>query len=557
VENWTRKFWRIGSNSPNSPKFSSTKILYRTVSGNDLQTGFNRLSHILQNMSSLMALDISDANLTATSISDLVSVIKCNCMIQQLLLSDNTFQSGLLDVVRACCLLPDLQTLDLSHNNCTAIEIDELALNVAMIKSLKALMLGGITLDQTKYFHMRIVQIVNLARCSSSSGDSNNMLEVVCLEMQKYFLSKVIKNLDYCGRPLFTSVRLSNHMIDQFLSHTLTYQIKLSHIDSITVISTLAETIKGLKTLDLEYSNIGEEAASKLAAALHHNDVMRQLWLRGNLLCDGKANLILSSLKHQSTLIVLDLSFNNITSRSCSGIAAVINSNHFLEQLWLDGNSLLSNGIITIANALKCHSRLKLLSLSNNGITDDAAAEISEIIANNISLEDLSLGNNQLKSSGICKMATALIKMERLRKLDLFNNLLTKEAADDLAAVIKNSVIQELYLGNNMLETTGIIKILEAAKNISSLRVLTLSNNSVTKEAASCICEVLIINYSLGILLVGGNDLQTDGVVQIAGAASINESLRLLAVCDNNVDEQKKEEIKIMFSDRSDLKVYV
>ena len=28
---WTRKFWRFCGNSPNSPKFSPSKILYRTV----------------------------------------------------------------------------------------------------------------------------------------------------------------------------------------------------------------------------------------------------------------------------------------------------------------------------------------------------------------------------------------------------------------------------------------------------------------------------------------------------------------------------------------------
>ena len=88
-----------------------------------------------------------------------------------------------------------------------------------------------------------------------------------------------------------------------------------------------------LKVLDLWYNNINKEAAVELATALNCNNELEQLCLRGNVLHTDGAAVILTVLQNITTLRVLDLSYNNISSRSANGIAAVINSNNFLEQL--------------------------------------------------------------------------------------------------------------------------------------------------------------------------------------------------------------------------------
>ena len=97
---------------------------------------------------------------------------------------------------------------------------------------------------------------------------------------------------------------------------------------------------------------------------------------------DGAA-VLLTSLQNISILRILDLSYNNISSRSADDIAAVINSNQFLEQGWLDGNMLMTTGVVIIAGVLKKHSNLRLLSSSNNEIAEDAAEEIYAIVNSN------------------------------------------------------------------------------------------------------------------------------------------------------------------------------
>ena len=61
-------------------------------------------------------------------------------------------------------------------------------------------------------------------------------------------------------------------------------------------------------------------------------------------MCDEGTVLILKSLQNLTTLLILDLSYNHISSKSCDDITAIDN-NRLLKQLWLDGNQLLSIGI--------------------------------------------------------------------------------------------------------------------------------------------------------------------------------------------------------------------
>ena len=213
----------------------------------------------------------------------------------------------------------------------------------------------------------------------------------------------------------------------------------------------------------------------------------------------------------------------------------------------------MTTGVITIASVLKKHSNLRLLSLSNNEIAEDAAGEISAIVNSNTWLRGLLLCNNQLKSIGRCEIANSL---QFLHILELTNNCIDATAADELALTLSNCpCLRELYLGNNNLETTGAGKVCRTLKNIQILRVLSLNNNNITIEAASEICNVISTNTNLDILLLGGNDLQTTGALQIADTVKNNNpTMQLLSLSDNNVNEQVKEDIKVMLCD---LKLFV
>ena len=545
----------------------NTKLIGLQFDGNDLQTGFNASSNVHLKPSSLLQyLIVGDNNFTVASVTGLVTIITGNLGLKELWIGGNNLQCGIIDVAKLCMNLPKLEGLELSRSNCSVAVMADLASIVTSVSSLRALMFGGVTLSNTEFFSIQYFNELQIYSNELLHSDSV-LLEITSIVMQKYLFSsyyiKYSYNCEYCAfctqiKVLKFMDAIKQHVNAKSLSFVETAQQKVLLINSTLVSATLVDVIQKLKVLDLEYSNIGENSASELAKGLCNNNVLEQLWLRGNILCDEGVTIILKSLHNLTTLIVLDLSFNKISSKSCDDIAAVIHRNPTLEQLWLDGNCIQTGGILKIAVALKTHRRLRLLSLSSSELTEDSADALSAIITNNVLLEDLLLGSNQLLSSGFCKFSRVLLKLEKLRKLELCNNQITTECATELTVVIKHSIhLQELYLGNNLLGTSAVIEIVKALRNVSVLRVLTLNNNNVTKEASDVICDVINQHFALNILLLGGNDLQTDGITQIAETVMHHEAMQLLSVCDNGVDEPAKEIIRTLVSINPNLHFYI
>ena len=519
----------------------------------------------LQSVSSLVVLYLSNMKMTEAVASDLVLAINNNLLLEKLYLAGNFLSNSLVTVLKACKKSNKYLTLlDLQCNCVDPSAMVDLASVTGDIDTLEALFLGGLSLSTEEQFKSNY--LMNLKQVCSQfnvkSHQEHRIIEILNMEARRSSTIHNVKlNYDINYLPLTHTDYLCTDIFlnkENFSMSSLKSTFKLSKMDTATIIKSLPN-ISSLKVLDMEHSNIDGIAASELEDKLYSNTVLQQLWLRGNRLNNDGYVFILDSLEHISTLTILDLSFNNIGYQSADNVAAVIYINPALEQLWLDGNGLLDTGVMQICRALKHVTKLRILSLCSNGISDDSAEELSAAISSNDLLEDLLLGNNNLQTVGIYKIVHSLNNLVRLRKLDLFHNGVTKEAADELAVTISNCyTLQELYLSDNMLGTIGAVKILESLKQKSKLQVLTLSNNNITDEVIGELSFVLSRNPRLQVLLMGGNKLQTDGVITIAGVVKYeNKIMHLLALCENEVSDQGREQVKMMFSDDPDIHVYV
>ena len=520
-------------------------------------------------ISNLIQLCLEEALLLEEISEDLALAISRNVSLEKLIIQDNMLQNGLIKVANECNKLSNMKVLQLAHNCINPSKAVELTLIITQNTSLEGVLLGGITLNAAECFHFNINAVLNkreMTTCNTTNPVISNhctFLEVVYLEM----LRKQIDNDKKCFSIHPICVNAKNFVFVQKLwryfqccdninqLRTCAFR-QIVALDAKKMISSLHILVK-VKIIDLENNNVDEDASLELATALYSNNVLEQLWLRGNKLNTAGALHILNSLKYLTTLQVLDLSYNNIGRESADGIAAVIDNNPLMNQLWLDGNDLYSTGTIVICNALKKIRTLSILSLCNNGVTDDAADEVSAVITHNVLLEDLLLSNNQLQYTGITIIAESLSKLIKLRKLDLFNNNISRQGASSLAIVLQNSTsLQDLFLSGNYLETSGALEICNALSHINSLHVLTLSNNNISDEVTSHLIEVLNNNH-LYALLIGGNGLEC-GALKIAQVIeNDNIAMQLLDFSNNNISEQDKEKIKVVFSKRENFQFYM
>ena len=521
-------------------------------------------------ISNLNTLWLEDNLLSEEMSGHLSLAISNNESLGRVILLDNMLQTGLIKIAEACNRLSNIQQLQLAHNCIAPSKVVELTSIITQNTSLETVLLGGITFNAAECFHYNINEVLQKIAITSYNNNTDYVLasnhftclEVIYLEM----LRKQIDNDTKCMTDNHININAKNFNFIQkihhyFKSHITEIMIqeakqKLAQLDAKEMISSLY-ILEKVKVIDLENNNIGEDASFEIATALHFNNLLEQLWLRGNKLNTAGALYILNSLEYLTTLRVLDLSYNNIGSQSADGIAAVIDNNPLMNQLWLDGNDLHSTGTITICNALKKIRTLSILSLCNNEITDDAADELSAVITQNVLLDDLLLSNNQLHSTGIKIVAESLSKLIKLRKLDLFNNDIGNEGASTLAIVIQNSnSLQDLFLSSNNLETCGALEICNALSHINSLHVLTLSNNNISDEVTSQLIEVLNNNH-LYALLIGENSLECGGLKIAQVIENDNIAMQLLNFSNNNISEQDKEKIKVVFSKRANFKLYL
>ena len=554
--------------------FSNNALEQLSLGDNKILKATSKILVSLKSVSTLVILNLSNMSMTDEVVDELAAVVANNPLLEHLYLAGNKLLSTGLSVVTEACkkYSKNLKVLDIRCNLVNPATVHELLLNIGNHHSLEALYLGKLTTDNT------CADVTSFSDFTLSQSNSFNystykdislsiLLEVACSAVQKLNFSSLIKynydatfalSFNYADQCFYDAFHNQfDNKIKLFEDIERKRQI-LSQMDATSMI-TLLPIIKNLRALDLDRSNINEEGAFELAMALKCNNVLSQLWLRGNELGAAGAMFILNSIQHISSIKVLDLSNNNIGYQVADSIAAVIDCNHSLEQLWLDGNALLSKGVVRFTHSLKCLSTLRTLSLCSNGITDDAADELSAVITSNVFLEDIMLSNNDFHSEGICKIAQSLNKLFRVRKLDLFNNKVTKHAASNLADAISNCYsLQELYLSNNLLETAGTIKILQALKFKSKLQVLTLSNNNVTDEVINDLTDVLVNNNMFYILLIGGNNLQTTAVLKVAKTVkNFTAGMRVLDLSDNKVNEQGKDKITMSFSTTTYLQLYV
>ena len=523
-------------------------------------------------LSNLTTLWLEDNLLLEQMSNDLSLAISSNKSLETVILLDNMLQTGLIEIVKACNKLSNLKVLQLAHNCIIPSKVVELTSIITQNVLLERVLLGGITLNAAERFHININEVLHRTDMTRYYNNTCCVTSIHCVSLEVIYLEMLRKQIDNTTKCLNDAPICLNsknfwfaQKIYHYFEHASITQLKiqevkckLAQVDAKKIIYSLC-IIEKVKVIDLENNNIDEDASFELATTLHSNNVLEQLWLRGNKLNTAGALYILNSLEYLTTLQVLDLSYNNIGSDSAAadGIAAVIDNNPLMNQLWLDGNGLYSTGTIVICNALKKIRTLSILSLCNNGITDDAADELSAVITHNILLEDLLLSNNQLQYTGITIISESLRKLIKLRKLDLFNNNISRQGANSLTIVLQNSTsLQDLFLSGNNLETSGALEICNALSYINSLHVLTLSNNNISDEVTSQLIEVLNNNH-LYALLIGGNGLEC-GALKIAQVIeNDNIAMQLLDFSNNNISEQDKEKIKVVFLKRKNFQFYV
>ena len=608
----------------------NTKLQEFNLSGNNLQkTGVIKVVKALRGISTLRKLYLSNVSIADEAADDIAAVISCNTQMEVLDVSGNNFKvMGAMKIGENLQHIYTSKTLFISNN--TADDIAAVISNDTCLQELyiyrknfqtmdaetivKALQ-GIHTLTKIHFGNNNISDeaanyFANIVSCSSKLKElelSGNKLKtagaiILMNALQKiYTLEKLYLNnnniTDKAADGIAAAVFCNIHLQELNLGNN-----NLQAQGTIRIAKSL-QNISSLTKLYINDNNITPEAADDIGTAISCHSNLREFDVSGNNLktsvvrivkalknictlrrlclsntcstitctvaddvaavisCNtqmeefdvSKNNIqamgaIAKSLQHICTLKKLCMSNNNITHEAADDIAAVISCNVHLQELNLGSNHLQASGTIKIAKSVQKISSLTKLFINDNNITDEAANDIAAAISCNAKLQEFNLSRNNLQKTGIIKIVKALRDISTLRKLCLSNVSITDEVADDIAAVISCICLQELYLSSNNFQSSDTIKIAKSLQKISSLTKLYINHNNITHEAANDIAAAISCNINLQELNLGSNNLQTSGIIKIAKSLQRISLLTKLYINNNNVTDEAADDIAAAIS---------
>ena len=204
--------------------------------------------------------------------------------------------------------------------------------------------------------------------------------------------------------------------------------------------------------------------------------------------------------------------------------------------------------------------------MRDNNINEEEADVLSQALTNRSQLQQLYLGKNHLQDRGTIKITKALNTAQYLLILDLMNNGITEAAADALTSVITScSLLEQLYLDDNKLQSTGVVKIVRAIQQANcrtSLSVLSLSNNRIggDETVADEISRAVTNIELLMVLILDDNDFSFDGLLKITRSLSQSELLMIFSCMRNGVliSEEAKDKMRAIMADcPPDCRIYL
>uniref|UniRef100_A0A8C1Y0M9 Uncharacterized protein n=1 Tax=Cyprinus carpio TaxID=7962 RepID=A0A8C1Y0M9_CYPCA len=160
-----------------------------------------------------------------------------------------------------------------------------------------------------------------------------------------------------------------------------------------------------LNKLQLCDCGLTEESCSALATVLKSNSSLKELDMSNNNLHDsGVKKLSQIGLENKNcTLEKLRLNDCNLTDKSCSALAIVLQSDNNLKELNMNNNNLQDSGVIHLCTRLKnVKCKLEILRLSNCSITEEGYKALASALRSNPShLIELDLTGNDPGQSGV------------------------------------------------------------------------------------------------------------------------------------------------------------
>ena len=440
------------------------------------------LANVFSQNSKLKELDLSDNNLSTEAIIKIMGELNTSTLLTRFIISHNNVTDQAADYIATFLSRnTNLKVLDLSHNQ---------LLSAGAIKVCKTKILKLVTF---KMNHNSITaEAANDIASFLSHNKNLQVLDLSCNDLKGSGCKNILKALDICN---LTSLKIGNcHATD--------------------------------------------EAADEVANVLLNNPTLQELDLSCNKISKCFLN-IFKGMKNISNLVSINVSHNTITDEAVDDIVYVFLHNTSLRVLDLSYNNLSTLDTAKIFEGMKNISKLEAIDISHNAITDEAVDSIAAVLFHNSNLQVLNVSFSCLDSEGCIKIFNGMKNTWCLRNLDISNNKISCEASENIATVLSQNTKMEMFdISYNNLQTPGAIKIFQGIKYTSTLTKFNIAHNMISDDATNHILDILCNSSKLKEFNLSHNNLLEIDVIKKL----------IVSKFDNLIDEQAASKLSIIIT---------
>jgi Ran GTPase-activating protein (RanGAP) involved in mRNA processing and transport len=244
-----------------------------------------------------------------------------------------------------------------------------------------------------------------------------------------------------------------------------------------------------LTKLGLRRCPLGRDAARLLCMALRNMPSLQSLILLDNGLGSAGLAELAPALYHNTSIKVLDLSWNRLQAMEAAEILRdILRSNKTMTALHLSGNQFgeTTGAVECIVDGLGSNSTLLKIDLSSCALGESGVSTLAQTLGSrNTTLQKLALENNFITSTGV----GALLEMmeqssNHITDLGLkYNHTIGNEGANLFARSLGNNALPNLTrlsLSRCGIKDDGFITLVSALEQNTSLLHLDLYNSSHT-----------------------------------------------------------------------------
>ena len=473
-----------------------------------LTIGTILISRSLKNLKSLQILNLSNCGVTTKAAHELTDALLTLHELRELdvSLNDNIGLNEMSELLVAAFHNTNIHTLKITSCNFD-LNID---LNSVQVKRIKK----------------AIITDINCLELSRNCFNVNELLENITT-LRTLCISKcsVLENSDDV---------MINRLFERISQNQSLTKLDISH-NTLTVVASLrlAKALQSIKTLQSLYMNncdITDDVAKDIAIAINYNSFLKELKISRNKLTGIGTNRIISSLKKNKYLLILEVASCNIfTGDSYDTLTEPM---FHLQELDISFNIITINTTsgATIFSYLCSCSSLRVLKIADCNITDNDVDILVPVLSKNYALTHLDICGNKFSIAGYSKVFTSLSMLTCIKILKLSDCSMENKLSSKFASALKNNrELIHLELRHGYFSYTGIDVFSRSLENSCILQVLILVDCNITVNSTHKVAAILDNNRTIIHLDLSHNPLE-EGVVSIINSLMGNMIIEILTL---------------------------